>query len=152
PRSRARPSCWPMKFPPPRSRCVNSPPPLARAVVSSALCCGQPELPRFQRAAGGPSQRVPPAPLAFLLVSLAPARQRLCFLLVLRQPVVAVDGEPFPRLLLAIGPDDRERADLVLLAQAEDVPRVACRQVAAAPLGKPPLCPAADLQADASPD
>src|SRR5262249_41810179 len=91
-------------------------------------------------------------PLAFLPVSVPLARQRLGLLLILSQPVIVVDGETFPRLFLAIGPDHRERADLVLLAQTEDVPGVAHRQVTAAALGEAPLRSPADLQADPGPD
>src|SRR4051794_1353244 len=84
--------------------------------------------------------------------SLARHGQRLRVFLVLRHPVVMVDGKAFPLLFLAIGPDNRECADLAFLAQAEDVARVARRQVAATALGETPLRPPADLQADPGPD
>src|SRR5262249_34878338 len=77
--------------------------------------------------------------------------QGLRVLLALGQSVVAVHSEPFPLLLLAVGPDNRDRTDLVRFSQSEALARVAGRQVTAAPLGEAPLGPVADLQAHARP-
>src|SRR5262249_30221119 len=69
----------------------------------------------------------------------------LCLFFPLGQAVIAIGSKAVPVLLLAIGPGHRQTTDLARLAQTEDLPRVARRQVAAAPLGEAPLRLTADL-------
>src|SRR5581483_10908595 len=68
-------------------------------------------------------------------------------LLALDEAVIAVERQAVPVLhaRLARRPFHRQAADLVRLAEAEQPPRVARRQVTAAPLEEPRQLPPADL-------